>query len=302
MAWFERIRPPVDFPISVVARFLRAALDFRQWQTLDAERHLRAGRVEEAEAALRRVLARQPKQQTALAALGRLLLRERRFGEAVEIWQRLVDLQPRRPGPSFQLARALHRGGRFEAAASQYLRVVALDPLHEKAFAALDQLTDRLLRPGGDGATAIDKASMIAQQLLVAGAGSSKLRSKALGLLAALRAKTDPDAAVGYWQQLAELNPGAIGPRLQLARHYDRRQQREEAQRHYRAVLELDPNHGEALLGYGQTLDPLDPVAAIRHFAAWSKRNPRDTAPRLELARLYQNSNALDHAEATYRD
>src|SRR5262249_10958330 len=60
MAWRERIGPVGDLSAAGLARFLRAALDFRQWRIREAERHLRAGRVEAAEAALRQVLARQP--------------------------------------------------------------------------------------------------------------------------------------------------------------------------------------------------------------------------------------------------
>ncbi|MEI8153759.1 MAG: tetratricopeptide repeat protein, partial [Hyphomicrobiales bacterium] len=277
-------------------------MDFRQWRTLEAERHMRSGHTQAAEVAYRRALSRQAGQKSALAGLGRLLLRERRFEEAVGVWRQLVDLEPHRPGPAFQFARALHRSGHFEAAALQYLRVVMLDPLHQKAFAALDQLTDRLMRPSGSGATAIDTASLIAQQLLTLESGPPGLRAKALGLAAALRSKSDPDAAIGYWEQLAELKPRAIEPRLRLARFYSKQRRRDEALRYYHAVLDLDPNHTEALLGFGQAVEPADQVAAIRHFSAWSKRDPKDAAPRLELARLYQNSKAWDQAEATYRD
>src|SRR5262249_59338400 len=122
----------------------------------------------------RRALTRQPGHRAALAGLGSLLLRERRFEEAVEIWRRLVDLEPHRVGPCFQLARALHRSARYEEAASQYLQVVALHPLHAKAFTALEQLSDRLLHPGGRGATPIDAASRLAQQLLALQTGSPR--------------------------------------------------------------------------------------------------------------------------------
>src|SRR6185369_2807008 len=120
-------------------------------------------------------------------------------------------------GPSFQLARALHRSRRYEAAAAQYLRVVALDPLHEKAFQALDQLTDRLMRRDDSGQTAIDAASQIAQQLLALDSPPPRLRDLALTLMATFRSRSDPESASRYWRQLTEANPRAIEPRLQLA-------------------------------------------------------------------------------------
>lgn len=302
MALFDRIRPTQRYSMAVVATFVDTALAIRQWRTFAAERHVRAGRIEAAEAAFRRIITNNPAEKAALAGLGRLLLRERRFGEAVEVWQALVALEPNRPNPTFQLARALHRSGRFEDAASQYLRVVALDPLHEKAYEALDQLTDRLLRPGTGSATAVDTASLIAQQVLTLKSGSPKLQAKALGLMAALRSRIDPEAAADFWRRLVDVSPRAIEPRLQLARHHLKAGRNDEAMRYFRAVLDLEPNHVEALLSCGQMIEATDQVAAIRHFSEWARRQPKDAAPRLELARLYQHSNAGQLAEATYRD
>src|SRR5262245_3446080 len=119
MPWFERVLATGEPYASIVGRFLRAALDARERQILQAERHLDAGRLRAAEPIYRSLLAREPDYTAALAGLGRLLLRERRFDEAREVWQRVVELQPHRPGPCFQLARALHRSGKFEAAAGQ---------------------------------------------------------------------------------------------------------------------------------------------------------------------------------------
>jgi glycosyltransferase involved in cell wall biosynthesis/tetratricopeptide (TPR) repeat protein len=291
-----------DHSASALAKAFRVASDLRQWDLVLAERHVRAGRNAAAEAAYHQILTRQPAHKSALAGLGRLLLRERRFEEAVHVWQRLVDLEPHRAGPSFQLARALHRSGQYEAAASQYVRVVALDPLHEKAFAALEQLSDRLLRPMLNGATPTDFASRLAQQLLSLDPTLPRLRGSALGLSASFLAKKSPGGPVEYWQQLAEINPRAIEPRLQLARLNRAQQNHDEALNQFRMVLDLASDHAEALLGYGQALEQSDIVAAIRHFAEWAKRNPKDATPRLELARLYQQTDAWDRADTILRD
>lgn len=302
MAWFERVRPAGGQSIAAFAGFLREALNVRDWPIREAERHYRAGRVDAAESAYRALLQDRPDLTTALAGLGRLLLRERRFEEATGIWTRLVELQPHRPEPSFQLARALHRNGKFEAAAAQYLRVVSLDPLHEKAFIGLEQLTDRLLHMGARGTTAIEAASQLAQQLLSLDRTPARVRVNALGVLAAKRAQGEPNAALEHWERMAAQDPRAIEPRLRLAQAYRHQHRHDRARGLFEEVLALDPNNAEALVGVGMALETVDTVAAIRHFSDWSRRRPRDVTPRLELARLYQKSSAGDHAEAAYRN
>lgn len=312
MAWFERVRPKGGQSIAAFAGFLRGAfnvralnvraLNVRDWPVRDAERHYRAGRIDAAESAYREVLERKPDQIAALGGLGHLLLRERRFEEATEVWQRLVDLEPHRPEHAFQFARALHRSGKFEAAAAQYLRVVSLDPLHEKAFLALEQLTDRLLHMGARGTTAIEAASQLAQQLLSLDRTTSRVRANAMGVLAAEHAQKEPNAAVDHWERMAALDPRDVAPRLRLGHAYRQQHQYEEARRHFAEAIGLEPENAEALVGYGLALEAVDKVAAIRHFSEWSKRRPREVTPRLELARLYQKSSAGDHAEAAYRN
>lgn len=283
------------------AMFFAKIFNLREWRFRLAERHAQAGRLRIAESAFHKILAREPKQRWALAGLGRLLLRNRRFEEAVEIWQRAVEIDPELSGPAFQLARALHRSGRLEVAAVQYLRVLELDPLHEKAFAAVDELSSRLGRSGGASTAAIEAATAQAKQL-VRQSDSERTRNSALNLLASLQAKTDPDAATKYWEQLATLNPQSIEPLLAIARIRKRQHNSDEARRLFRAVLDGEPEHSEALVGYGQALAASDHAAAIDHFVNWSRRQPRDIAPLLELAQLYQKSQEWDRAETAYRE
>ncbi|MGD9879513.1 MAG: tetratricopeptide repeat protein [Reyranella sp.] len=280
----------------------REAFDVLAWRVVIAERHARAGRTDVAESTYRKILIRHPRRAAVLAGLGRLLLRERRFEEAVEIWQRVAEIEPQRSGPRFQLARALHRCGRLEAAASQYLHVLALDPMHEKAFEALEQLSQRLARSGGAGMASIDAAIALAQQMLAQEPGSTRMRGNALALMASLRSRTDPDAAAQDWERLAAQDPRAVEPLLQIARIRRRQHRNEEACRSFQAVLEREPDHAEALLGYGQALAESDPAAAMRHFAQWAERRPRDLAPRLELALRYQKAHDRERAEAMHRE
>lgn len=284
-----------------IVSFLGDIFNVRRWQVLLAERQARTGRTDIAERTYRKLLARQPDDRSALDRLGRLLLRERRFEEAVEIWRRAAELAPQKSETAFQLARALHRSRRFEAAASEYLRVLTLDPLHEKALQALEQLSERLARSGRAGVVAMEQTTALAREMLAHAPTSSRTHGNALALLASLRSATDPDAAVEDWKQLSKLRPEAIEPLLQIAR-IRKRQGSSEAHRFFHAVLERDPDHVEALAGFGQTFPEADQAAAIRHLTEWAQRRPRDAAPHVELASLYKKSKAWEQAEAAYRE
>jgi len=268
---------------------------------MEAERLVRRGQLQAAERVYRKLFAHNPSHVSVLTGLGRILLRERRFEEAIEIWGRVVELEKHHPSHTFQLARSLHRSGRFEDAAAQYMRVVALDPLHEKAYSALEQLTDRLLQSGYAGTGVVDMAACLAEQVLAIAGTSSRARLSARGLIAAARAKTEPQAAIDHWQEMATLNPDAIAPRLHLARAWQDRGDHEQARTWFASTLERDPQNTDALLGYGQALEVADRIAAIRHFVAWSTRQPAAPAPRLELARLYLKSDDWEQAAETFR-
>lgn len=277
-------------------------LDLGEWRVHLANHRRRRGRVGEAERAYRKILGARPDQYAALAGLGRLLLDTRRFDEAVEVWQRAADLHPHRAEGLFQLARALHRSRQFEAAAAKYLHVLTLDPSYAKAAEALEQLNHRLARTGRNGTAAVQATAVLAQQMLASESGSARTRDTANTLLAAVRAKDDPDAAVEFWQQLATRDPGSIEPPLQIARIRKRQGRNEAALNFFRTVLSLDSLHAEALVGYGQALETKDQAGALRHFHDWARQRPQDPVPLLEAARLYQKQENWAQAETTYRE
>jgi glycosyltransferase involved in cell wall biosynthesis/tetratricopeptide (TPR) repeat protein len=252
------------------------------------------------ESACRAVLSWRPRQKAALAGLGRLLLLGRHFEEAIDVWQRAVEVEPAGRGPAFQLARALHRSGRLEAAAGQYLRVLELDPEHEKAVEALQQLADRVA-PRGQSAAPLQEAMMaLALRLSALDSGPGRLRRQGLALQARIQARTDPEAAIACWTELAQMQPAAIDPPLQMARLRARQRDHTEALALFRAVLERDPDHREALAGYGHALAGLDRPTAIEHFRRWADRQSRDPAPLLELAKLHQQSGEWEKAGTVY--
>jgi glycosyltransferase involved in cell wall biosynthesis/tetratricopeptide (TPR) repeat protein len=294
---------------------LRRRLSIRAASQLwRAHRRIGAGRGAEAEAIFREVLARDPDRPDALAGLARLLFSARRFNEAIAVWRRAVAVEPQSREAPFQLARALYRRGQLEAAAEQYLRVLELDPIHEKAFAAVDELSERFSRDGRGERDEADAVATIERRRAEAHAETTRrieallaarTRSRAadtLATLARMKEGIDPDLSFRCWARLAEMKPRAVAPRLRMALIRARQERHAEALEMFKAVLALDPDQGEAMAGFGHALARHDRVAAVDHFRRWAARGPNDATPRLELARLHQNTENWDAAEEIYRD
>ena len=235
--------------------------DASEWHLRLAGFHGRAGRATSAEASYRKVLSRHPDQLNALVGLGRLLLRGRRYDEAVEICQRAVAIEPDAATPAFQLARALHRSGRFEQAAAEYLRVVARQPTHDKAIAALEQIANRLVRAGmsADELAGVTAAAEIGRQLLALGPSVQRARDVALAIASAISASA------------TALAPRA--PQAALAR--------------FNAALGVAPDSADALRGAAICFEQLgqfdDALAALDRLI---EINPQTIEPQLQRERL----------------
>ncbi|HSQ72877.1 MAG TPA: tetratricopeptide repeat protein, partial [Rubrivivax sp.] len=114
--------------------------------------YLRAGHPQQAEAALRAVLARNPSDVAALSNLLRLVQDDGREAEARGLGERLARLQPHPPFHFFDLGRAAMAAGDYAGAQKLFDRELTRQPLqHEVRFWAA-QAAWHL----GDAATAAD--------------------------------------------------------------------------------------------------------------------------------------------------
>jgi len=281
------------------------------------------GKLEEAETLLGQLLIRDELNLGALSTLSRLYMRQRRWADAIGILKRLHTLQPSSAETKKMLARALLEDGQFEATARIYIELSVLEPENPDVWKSLGQINKRLQnwvaargawvrlteinpdRPelrlelasacyqAGDG----DAAQAELQWIL---AGEPDHRG-ALALLGRVRLATDPEGSLACWSRLAALNPAAIEPKLQIARIHLRRRRMEEAEAGFRAVIDRDPAHNEALVSLGRILGQRNPEEAVRLFARWSEQDPTAIAPWLAAGRLHAGAKRLELAETAFR-
>jgi glycosyltransferase involved in cell wall biosynthesis/tetratricopeptide (TPR) repeat protein len=140
----------------------------------------------------------------------------------------------------------------------------------------------------------LDEAVQICQRILV----QDRANATALRLLARAQSKADPQRALVSWSRFAELQRQDAEPWLQMARIWVRQRRFAEAVECFRAALDREPDHQQALAGYGHALATTDFPGAVQHFTNWMKRRPLDAAPQLELARLYETERDWNQAEA----
>ena len=127
-------------------RPLRQRLPIRPGQRSEIATELRElGRVAEAEALLRRVLADEPNNRHALAALGSLLIEPFRLSEAETLFNEVVNLAPTNPAGPMGLGFVARRRG-DRPGAKAFSVGAAIDPDH--AGATLETAAE--LRDQGD--------------------------------------------------------------------------------------------------------------------------------------------------------
>lgn len=163
------------------------------------------GRLEQAEAALSRLLAATPRDANALNLLGVVRARQGRAGEAEELFRRAVEASPSLVPAHVNLARALAVRGDLDAAAASARAALALDPSREDAVSILAGIAAGLTRAGRpDRALALVEAAGSARRsypLLMASAEAHEAAGDRAGATtsyeAALAARPeDPRALV----------------------------------------------------------------------------------------------------------
>ncbi|HXW26917.1 MAG TPA: tetratricopeptide repeat protein [Xanthobacteraceae bacterium] len=226
-----------------------------------AVRHHQAGRMTEAEALYRRLLAANPNHVMGLQFLGILAHQLGRNNEAVDLIGKAIALNDRAPDCHHNIGAALQRLDRLEEAAAHYAKAIALKPDFAEAHYELANVLARQEK--------LDEAAARYQRALA-------LRPNFVEALTnlgnVLRQLGRLDEAVGRWRQALALQPLNPVVRMNIGLSLKQQGKLDEAVAHFRQALSLAPgyadachNLGNALIDQGNIAEALD---VARHALA----------------------------------
>jgi len=111
-----------------------------------AVEHQRAGRLREAEAIYRKILAQQPNQPDAIHLLGFLAYQANRRDDAIALIRRAIAIAPQAPDYHHNLGIILASAGRYEEALASWRQALSLRPNNPLAYTAIAKTLEALGR------------------------------------------------------------------------------------------------------------------------------------------------------------
>jgi len=252
----------------------------------EAEQSLKAGKVEQAILAYRRILAHVPSAEAQLG-LAEAELRAGREPLAAREFERVLELDERNPTALRQLGRIGAREPRtWIDAEERYRAYLALRPDDAEARLALA----RLLAWQGKAAAAVE---MFSDRRVQARMGLEDRRSYALALAATGRAR---EAEV-LIRQLLAAHPGDHDLEAQLAGIYASRGDWKDAVPLYRSLVQRRPQDPRLQLAYGHGLAALgEASAAVGPLGAAARAMPANADAGLAYARALRAAGDADSA------
>jgi predicted O-linked N-acetylglucosamine transferase (SPINDLY family) len=257
---------------------------------LALQRH-RAGRLAEAEALYRQIIAAQPEHAEAWHHLGVIAHQVGRDDLAVEWIRRAIGLRPNHAAAHCNLGEACRATRRFDEAIAAFQRALELAPDYPEAHNNLGAA----LKAQGQ----LDQAIAAYRRAL---ALQPKFPEARNNLGAALAAEGRTDEAMAEYRQALELDPACPATHLNLGNALRERDRLEEAIAAYRTALRLQPAYPQALSNLGVALTergrPGESVAACRR-ALELKPDYSEAYNNLGVALAEQG--LLDEGAAAYR-
>jgi tetratricopeptide (TPR) repeat protein len=206
----------------------------------------RAGRVTEAEALCRKLLALAPRHVPALHLLATIALQAARCAEAVDCLLRAIALRPSDPELRHLLGTAYLQLERAPQAIASFEAALRLKNPYPEAQCALGVALGKAGRM--DAAAEAFRAALGAQPDMV----------QAHFNLAGMLAATEPAAAMEHYRAVLRVEPANVIAHYELGRLLATDARTEEALAHFREVVRLDPSFTQARINIGVALAVLE--------------------------------------------
>lgn len=252
----------------------------------------RAGQLDRAEAILRGVLARTPRESDALQLLGMIERRRGRMDDAATLFRRSLAVRPAQPNVLNNLGNCLADLGRHDEAVPIYREALALQPNYADAAVNLALA----LNAAGQFAAARDVLQLPLRQ--------DATRARALSALGlALRGLGDLPGAIDAFSDSLAARPGHVATMHNLAVALRLAGKHTDALALLLACAAADPGRAEIHYNLGHSLQDAgridEAIAAYRRTIALEPTN-RDAHGSLD--RLLWQQGRQDEHLASYRD
>jgi predicted O-linked N-acetylglucosamine transferase (SPINDLY family) len=255
-----------------------------------ALQHHRAGRLPEAEAIYRQILAAHPDHPDAIGLLASLAAHARRHELAAQLFSRAVAVNPAVAEYHLHLGLALHESRKFAEAAEAYAKGIALKPDCAEAYNNLG-LT---LREQGKR----DEAVGAYQRAIELRPDNAEAYNN-LGIVLADRGKLSE--AVASYEHAIQLDSGFAEAHGNLGTALKEQGRLDEAAAAYARAIHVGTNDAEAHNNLAIVLSDQGKLdEAIAEFAAALRINPRYAAAHYNLANTLRAAGKLDQAIDSY--
>ena len=262
--------------------------------------------------------------RAALSLLSRSYLRQQNWERAAETLVALASLKPNPFETKMNLARALMRIPHPEAAARVYEEIAQAQPDNRGVLIALAQLYlksdpersfacwSKLASLDPDNIEPLLQMARLrvlqdraieAKPFFAAVIALAPDNVEALIGLGRLFTEEDGDAAPRHFRDWAERLPDDATPLFELARLFQKRHARDQAETVYREILKRHPENTTAMTRLAQLLgnDRGKIGQALDLWRRVADAAPKATAPLLQRAALFERVRRTDEAEADYR-
>lgn len=256
-----------------------------------AIQHHQAGRLGEAEAIYRHILARYPDRVDVCNNLGNLLLAKGNLVEAQACYEQALAINPNYAQAYNNLGNLLLRNGDVENAIAYYQKAINLNPNYTEAFY---NFGNALLNNGNLAEAKIQYKKAISLQPNFPEAYNN------LGFI--LHEEGDLKAAKNCYQQALTYNPNFSEAYNNLGNFWQEKNQLEEAQASYKQAINLNPNYAEAYNNLGNIcLEKGDVKNAIAYFQQALTLNPNYADAYNNLGNVWKFKGKLTEALSLYQ-